>query len=263
MSVLPVNPASQALTGKTALITAAASGMGRAGARLFAAHGAHVILADRNAEGIEAIVAEIKANGGSAEGHAVDLGNHQALDDFLAEVKSAHEVIDVLYNHVGIAGPNALDYDAASWTEAMTINAWVPMRTTQELLPLLRRSTAASIIFTASTAGLIGVATLPIYAATKGAVIQYMKSVALFLAPEGIRANAICPGATDTANMRAAVPEGMVEQAYAAIAAGIPLGRLGQPEDVAELALFLASDASRYMTGAVIPIDGGATVGSS
>ena len=247
------------LKGKTALITAAASGMGRAGARLFAAHGAHVIAVDKNAAGIDEVTAEIVGKGGSAEAHAADLGNQRALDAFLESVKSTHSILDVLYNHVGITGPRELDFDAASWNECMTVNAWVPMYVTQQMLPLLRRSEAASIIFTSSTAGLTGVAGLPVYAATKGAVIQYMKSVALLLAPQGIRANAICPGGTDTAGMRAAFADGIVDTSLAAIAASVPLGRIGVPEDIATVALFLASDASRYMTGTVIPVDGGAT----
>jgi 3-oxoacyl-[acyl-carrier protein] reductase len=248
------------LAGKTAVVTAAASGMGRAGARLFAAQGAHVIGVDVNPAGIEAVVAEINGKGGSAEGHVADLGDQQALDQFLAAVKSSHDVIDVLYNHVGVTGPVGLEYDLASWTRCLQINTWVPMYTTKELLPLLRKSAAGSIIYTASTAGISGVPTLPTYAASKGAVIQFMKSVALMLAPEGIRANAICPGATDTAALRSDFKEGVIDQSIDMIAATVPMGRVGQPEDVASVALFLASDASRYMTGTVIPVDGGATL---
>jgi 3-oxoacyl-[acyl-carrier protein] reductase len=249
----------QLLRGKTALITAAASGMGRAGALLFAAHGAHVIMADLNASGADAVAAEIAGEGGSAEAYGADLGDQQALDAFLESVMSSHDVIDVLYNHVGITGPRELDFDAASWSRCMTVNTWVPVYLTQQLLPLLRRSQAASIIYTASTAGLVGVAGLPAYAASKGAIIQFMKSVAMLLAPEGIRANAICPGGTDTAGMRAAFEEGVIDASLAALAATVPLGRVGQPEDIATVALFLATEASRYMTGTVIPVDGGVT----
>ncbi len=247
------------LAGKTALVTAAASGMGRAGARLFAAQGAHVIAVDVNPAGIKAVVEEINGKGGSAEAHVADLGDQQALDEFLTAVKSSHEVLDVLYNHVGVTGPVALEYDLASWTRCLTVNTWVPMYVTQQMLPLLRRAAAGSIIYTASTAGLTGVAGLPTYAASKGAVIQFMKSVALLLAPEGIRANAICPGATDTAALRSDAQEGVIDQTIDAIAATIPMGRVGQPEDIATVALFLATDASKYMTGTVIPVDGGAT----
>ncbi|MEV7086176.1 SDR family oxidoreductase [Streptomyces sp. NPDC093085] len=248
------------LTGRTALITAGASGMGRAGARLFGAHGAHVILVDVNAAGALAVAAEIEANGGSAEAHGADLCDQADLDRFVTAVKSRHEVLDVLHNHAGVTGPRGLEFDVASWNACMTLNAWVPAYLTQQLLPLLRGSDAASIINTASTAGLRGVAGLPVYSATKGAVIQFTKATALLLAPEGIRVNAICPGGTDTAGMRAAFQEGAVDASLSAIAATVPLGRVGQPEDIAAVALFLASDASKYMTGTVIPVDGGATV---
>jgi 3-oxoacyl-[acyl-carrier protein] reductase len=250
------------LDGKVAVITAAASGMGRAGAELFAREGAHVIGVDIDGPGIEKVGSGIATAGGSVEVHAHDLGDQAELQAFLTKVKAKHDVVDVLYNHVGITGPRELDFDVTAWNRCLTVNAWVPVFVTQQLLPELRRSPAASIIYTASTAGLVGVAGLPVYAATKGAVIQFMKSVALLLAADGIRANAICPGGTDTAGMRAAFDEGVIDAGLAALGATIPLGRVGQPEDIAALALFLASDASRYMTGTVIPVDGGATVGA-
>jgi 3-oxoacyl-[acyl-carrier protein] reductase len=256
-----VNGDGARLAGKTALITAAASGMGRAGAELFAAHGAHVIGVDKNGAAMDEVVAGIVGRGGSAEAHAADLRNQDELDGFLDAVKAKHDVIDVLYNHVGIAGPPRLDFDIDSWNECMTLNAWVPAHITQQLIPLLKRSDAASIIFTASTAGIRGVAGLPTYAATKGAVIQFMKSVAMLLARDGIRANAICPGGTDTAGMRAAFEDGTIDQSLQAIADRVPMGRVGQPDDMATVALFLATDASKYMTATVIPVDGGVTAG--
>jgi 3-oxoacyl-[acyl-carrier protein] reductase len=252
-----------ALTGRTALITAAASGMGRAAALLFAARGAHVIVVDVDGAGADEAVAEIGRGGGSAEAHAVDLSDQEALDAFLETVGATHDVIDVLYNHVGVTGPRELDFDVASWNACMTLNVWVPAYITQRVLPLLRRSQSASIIFTASTAGLVGTPGLPVYAATKGAVIQFMKSIAMLLAPEGIRVNAICPGGTDTKGMRAAIQDGTIDASLATIAATVPLGRLAEPEDIATVALFLATDAAKYMTGAVVPVDGGATTGAN
>ena len=247
------------LQDKTALITGSASGMGRAGARLFAAQGAHVILADRNGDGAKAVADEIKGNGGSAESYGVELGDQAALEAFVGSVTAKHEVLDVFWNQAGITGPVNLDYDLASWTETMIVNTWVPMFLTQQLLPLLRRSAGASVICTASTAGLSGVALLPTYAVSKGGLIQFVRSAALSLAGEGIRVNAICPGATDTASMRRDVELGIVQGTMEQVAAYIPMKRMGQPEDIANMALFLASDASRYVTGTVIPVDGGAT----
>lgn len=249
------------LTGKIALITGGASGMGRAGARLFAAHGAHVIIADRNGEGAEKVATEINGNGngGSAESFGVELGEQPALEAFVKAVTAKHQVLDVFWNQAGITGPVGLDYDHASWTELMTVNTWVPMFLTQQLLPLLRKSTGASIIVTASTAGLSGGALLPSYAVSKGGVIQFVRSAALLLAEEGVRVNAICPGATDTASMRRDVENGIVQGTMEQVAASVPMKRMAQPEDIANTALFLASDASRYVTGTFIPVDGGAT----
>jgi 3-oxoacyl-[acyl-carrier protein] reductase len=258
MTEVPATPG-QLLTGKTALITGGASGMGRAAARLFAAHGAHVIIGDVNAAGTETVVEEIKGKGGSVEGHAVDLADQPALEAFTATITANHEVLDVLYSHAGITGPTNLDYDFASWTRAFQVNTWVGAYLTQQFLPLLRRSAAASVIYTASTAGLSAAAPLPTYSATKGAVIMFMKAVAKLLASDGIRVNAICPGATDTASMRRDYDLGIVTVPLEVIASSVPLGRMAQPEDIADVALFLASDASRYMTGVAVPVDGGAT----
>ncbi|MEV7389104.1 SDR family NAD(P)-dependent oxidoreductase [Streptomyces sp. NPDC091215] len=265
MNAAPVDVTSHQLQdvltikGRTALVTAGASGMGRAAARLFAAHGAHVIVVDIDAARTEETVAELVGAGGSGEAHVVDLSDRPAVEAFLDSVIAQHDVLDVLFHHVGVTGPRALDFDTADWDTCMTLNVWVPTVMTQRLLPLLRRSRSASVVFTASTAGLVGVPDLPVYSATRGAVIQFMKSVALLLAPEGIRANAICPGGTDTAGMRAAFQEGAIDASLNAIAATVPLGRVGVPDDVARMALFLASDAASYLTGTVIPVDGGVT----
>ncbi|ALJ21962.1 SDR family NAD(P)-dependent oxidoreductase [Microbacterium sp. No. 7] len=247
---------SLSLEGRTALVTAAGSGMGKAIALLFAAQGAHVIAADLNPEAVAATVDEIAAAGGSAEAHTADLSSPPAVEAFAEAILATHTVIDVLHNHAGIRGPGGFDYDQASWDAAMTLNLWAPMLLTQRFLPLLRASSSASIIFTASTAGLKAVPNLPVYSATKAGVIQYMKSIAVLLGPEGIRANAICPGATDTAGMRRNNDDAVIQ----AVINHVPLRRMGQAEDDAALALFLASDASRYITGVAIPVDGGAIV---
>jgi 3-oxoacyl-[acyl-carrier protein] reductase len=262
LSTLPVVPDSDfRLDGRTALITAAASGMGRAAALLFAARGAHVIIADINEQGAKDVVAEIeRRGGGSAEAHGVDLADPTAVDRFFEPLFATHDVVDVLYNQVGITGPSNLDYDLASWTELMTVNLWVPMMMTKRVLPLLRKSNAASIIYTASTAGLNPTPTLATYAASKAGVIHFMKSVALMLAGEGIRANAICPGGTDTASMRRDISLGIVKTTIDGIASTVPMKRIGEPEDMAKMALFLASNASSYITGCAIAVDGGATL---
>lgn len=246
-----------ALEGRRALITGGASGMGRAAAVRFAAHGAHVVIADRDGEAGTGVVEEIRRAGGSAESHRVDVGDQEHLGDWVEALD--HDVIDVFFNHAGLPGPSGWRFDADSWNETMRVNVWAPMELTKLLLPRLRRSAGASLIYTASTSGLRAVPGLLTYSASKGALIQFVRSLAVQLAPEGIRANAICPGATDTPALRRDIADGTVRASLEDIAAHIPMRRLGTTDDVAGVALFLASDASAYLTGLAIPVDGGAT----
>jgi 3-oxoacyl-[acyl-carrier protein] reductase len=245
------------LSGRTAVITGGASGMGRAASVLFAANGAHVVVVDRDGAAAEATVEEIAHTGGSAEHHVLDLGDQAALAPWAESLE--HETVDVLLSHPGLPGPPGWKFDAESWNETMIVNVWAPMELTKLLLPRLRRSAGASLIYTASTSGLRAVPGMPTYSASKGALIQFVRSLAVQLAPEGMRANAICPGATDTPALRRDIEDGTVRASLETIAQHIPMRRLGTPEDVAHVALFLASDASSYLTGLAIPIDGGAT----
>jgi len=245
------------LSGRTAVVTGGASGMGRAGAVLFAAHGAHVVVVDRDAGAAKDAVEEILVAGGSAEHHVLDLADQDALAPWADALD--HDVVDVLFSHAGLPGPPGWRFDAASWNETMVVNVWAPMELTKQLLPRLRRADSASLIYTASTSGLRAVPGMPTYSASKAALIQFVRSLAVQLAPEGIRANAICPGATDTPALRRDIEDGTVRASLETIAQHIPMGRLGTVDDVAQVALFLASDASAYLTGLAIPIDGGAT----
>jgi 3-oxoacyl-[acyl-carrier protein] reductase len=231
--------------------------MGRAAATLFAARGAHVIVVDLDAAGGAETVEEIERDGGSAEAHAVDLRDGPALDALLDGLLERGEALDVLYNHAGTPGPLGLEFDRDSWNECMTLNVWVPMVTTQRLLPLLRRSRSASIVFTASTSGLVASPYRPTYAASKGALIQFVKSLAVALGPEGIRANAICPGPIATPALPQSFAEQGMRESLEAFVKTVPLERAADPQEVAQVALFLASDASSYLTGAAIPVDGG------
>lgn len=241
------------LEGKRALITAAGSGMGRAAAILFARQGAELILVDVDEEAAASCAEDIARIGGSADVRSTDLTDREDIDRLLDGVTADYDRLDVLYNHAGLRGPLGIDFDFESWNQCVTINLWAPTVITQRLLPLLRESPAASIIFTSSQAGLVGVADRPTYATTKAGIIQFMRSLALSLAPEGIRANAISPGATDTAVMRTHGDEVMK-----LVAQSIPMRRIGMAEEVAQVALFLASSQSSYVTGITVPVDGGA-----
>lgn len=245
------------LTGRTAIVTGGASGMGRAGSVRFAAHGAHVVVVDRDADAARDTVEEILAAGGSAEHHVLDLSDQAALAPWAEALE--HDVVDVLFSHAGLPGPPGWHFDAESWNETMVVNVWAPMELTRLLLPRIRRAERASLIYTASTSALRAVPGMLTYSASKAALVQFVRSLAVQLAPEGIRANAICPGATDTPALRRDIEDGTVPASLEAIAQRVPMRRLGTVDDVAQVALFLASDASAYLTGLAIPIDGGAT----
>jgi len=245
------------LEGRTALITGGASGMGRAASLLFASNGAHVVIADRDGDAAGATVADIVAEGGRAEAHTIDVGDQSHLGDWADGLP--HETLDVVFHHAGLPGPVGWRFDAESWNETMWVNVWAPMELTKLLLPRVRRSSHASLIYTASTSGLRAVPGLLTYSASKGALIAFVRSLAVQLAPEGIRANAICPGATDTPALRRDIADGTVRGSLDDIAAHIPMRRVGSTDDVAAVALFLASDESAYLTGLAIPVDGGST----
>ena len=233
--------------------------MGREASLLFAARGARVIIVDRNGAIAEQTAAEIREAGGTAEAHELDLLEQEGLVAFVAAFKERHDSLDILYCHAGLPAPRAFDYDEASFLECMRINVWVPMYLVQQLVPLLQKSPHPSIICTASTAGLRAVSIFPTYSASKAALIQYVRSAAQLLAVEGIRINAICPGATDTPALRRDVADGTLTTTIDQMEASIPMRRVGQPAEIAQVALFLASDASSYITGTAVAVDGGLT----
>lgn len=246
------------LSGRTALVTGGASGMGRAAAELFAAHGAHVIIADRDEAATAEAATAIRATGGTVETHLVDVGDQDGLGDWAESLD--HDVIDVFLNHAGLPGTGGWKWDAPDWNRTMVVNVWAPMELTKRLMPRFRAAPSASLIYTASTAGLRAVPGMFTYAASKAALISFVQSLAGSVARHGIRANALCPGATDTPALRRDIAEGTVRGTLDQIAAHVPMGRVGTVDDVAATALFLASDASAYLTGLAIPIDGGSSL---
>lgn len=249
------------LENKVALVTAGASGMGRSGSELFAEHGAHVYVVDVAADAAEEVVAGIRAAGGSATACAVDVRDLEALKALADRVSSEHGRLDVLYNNVGIPGAAGLDMSVEEWDTGLEINARASFFLSGYLNDALRAAEAASVIFTSSTSGLVGSPFSPMYSFTKGGVIALVRSMALAMAPDGIRVNAIAPGSVETPGLPAffrASPE-ETEKRKAAFFAQIPLGRAAQPEEIARVALFLASDMSSFVTGVTIPVDGGLT----
>jgi NAD(P)-dependent dehydrogenase (short-subunit alcohol dehydrogenase family) len=254
------------LQDRVAVITAAGSGMGREASLLFAAEGAHVVAIDLNADAVTGVADQIRAAGGSAEALVVDMTDLGQIEQAVRAIEAGPGRIDVLYNHAGAAGPRGFDFDADVWDFQVNLNLRSAVFMTKAALPLVRKDgRGGSMIYTSSISGMVASRNSPVYAALKAGVVGFMKCIAAIGGPDGIRANAILPGATETpmlAEFFAAPGEtpDVLDERLASFAQAIPLGRFCQPEEVAQLALFLASDRSSFLTGVAIPIDGGYTV---
>ncbi len=251
------------LEGRVALITGGASGMGRSSCELFARHGAHVVVIDRDEEAANSLVEAIEAEGGKAEAAILDLTDVDGIHATVEEIGEKHGRIDVLFNHAGSVCAPGMGVTPDDWEIASAVNLRAPIFMTQAALPYLNKSESASVIFTASIAGLVASPNSPLYSALKGGVVQYAKSIAVGLGPGGIRANVICPGTTDTPMLPTFFSKDKAEAdaGMAKFLEKVPLRRIGQPHEVANLALFLASDASAYVNGVAIPVDGGYVAG--
>ena len=251
------------LEGRIAVVTAGGSGMGREGSLLFAREGAHVVVVDINEDAAAGVVRDIEAAGGRAESMRVDMTDTGAIAGMVETIGSRHHRIDVLWNHVGAPGPRGFEFDEAAWLRSIALNLTAPVFLTKHAMPLLKAGDhGASVLFTSSVSGLIASRNSPVYSAVKAGVIGYMRCIAAIGAPDRIRANALCPGATETPMLEGffrapGESDEVLAQRLTSFNAAIPLGRTCRPEEVAELALFLASDRSSYITGVAVPIDGG------
>jgi NAD(P)-dependent dehydrogenase (short-subunit alcohol dehydrogenase family) len=164
--------------------------MGRASARRFAEEGAHVLVTDINEDSAKETVSLIEAQGGSAEAHRLDITDLEAIATLMEEVKREHGVLHVVYNHAGIPGAAGLDISEAEWDFSIAVNMKGAFFVTAKAVPLLRRAEGkASVIFTSSTTGIVGSPRNPLYSMAKGGIVVFMRSLALYLAPDGIRAN--------------------------------------------------------------------------
>ena len=252
------------LEGKIALITAAASGIGRAGAVLFAREGAAVAVADIDKGRIADTVAEIKAAGGRAQGIPCDLTKDADSRRIVREATEAFGGLDILWNNVGHPGPGRVEgVDMDDFDAAMTLNLRSVLITTTEAIPALRARGGGSILFTSSIAGIYGSPFSPVYSAAKFGVTGLTKSLSLRLAPDNIRVNCVCPAPIDTPMLDIFMGRPDVEankhENLARMKQAIPLGRVGTPMEVAQAGLFLASDEASYITGVSLPVDGGYT----
>jgi meso-butanediol dehydrogenase / (S,S)-butanediol dehydrogenase / diacetyl reductase len=248
------------LKDKVAVITGAGHGQGAAGARRFASEGAAVVVADLNSETAEAVAAEITAEGGRASAVTADVSDPSDVEAMVEHAVTQFGKLDVLYNNAGVMLPGAVDeYDVDRWNRQWAVNVTGVFLCSKYAIPHLRKS-GGVIVNTASTSGLVGEQGNAPYCATKGAIVNFTRALAVDLAREGIRVNCICPGWIDTGFNDPFIEElGGDEVVVAALDAYVPMNRQGRAEEIAEVALFLASDASSLMTGAIVPVDAGLT----
>jgi NAD(P)-dependent dehydrogenase (short-subunit alcohol dehydrogenase family) len=243
------------LEGRIALVTGAASGIGRATAGLFAAEGAHVYLADVNGAGAEAAAAELATAGLTATPVTADVSLGQDVTTMFRAVQKEHGHLDVLVNNAGLnVGGDFRHLSDADWAKIREVNLDGVVRVARDGFPLLKASGRGSLINVASIMAHRGLRPLTAYSATKGAVTALTRGLAVEYAPFGIRVNALCPGFVHTALTARALRNPAIEKALVDSTA---LKRLGQPEEVASAALFLAGDESSYVTGAELAVDGG------
>jgi NAD(P)-dependent dehydrogenase (short-subunit alcohol dehydrogenase family) len=256
------------LEGKTGIVTAAGSGMGRAGAIRFAKEGAAVGVVDIDEDAVTAVAEEIDAAGGRALGIVADLRKDQDSQRIVREAANEFGGLDFVWNHVGHPGPASIEgIDMADFEIAMDLNLRTILVTTEAAIPELRARGGGALLYTASTSGLQGSMFSPVYSAAKFGVVGFARALAGRLAADNIRVNVVCPGPVDTPMLRMFVARpdqqstaGMDKEELVKKRGGMTrLGRPGRPEEIANAALFLISDEASFVTGAALPVDGGVT----
>ena len=251
------------LQGRAALITGAGSGIGRATAELFAGEGAVVAILDRDEEAAEAAASAISTTGAVA--HPV-VGDVSSSDEIARAVSQAARLLgrlDIVYNNAGVGSAGSVaDATEEDWDRCFAVNVKGTYLTSKAAIPHLQAAGGGSIINQASVAALVGIQGFAAYCAAKGAVVSLTRAMAIDFAPIGIRVNALCPGTVYTPLMEPLMRErggGSIERGLEITAAKYPIGRLGTPMEIANAALFLASEDAAFVTGAIFTVDGGMT----
>lgn len=251
------------LAGKSAVVTGAASGIGRETALRFAEEGAAVVCSDQDPQGAVAVSDSIVANGGTAHPVRADISSERDAARLAEESLAAHGAVDVLVNNAGVTIVGGVaEITEDDWQREIDINLTGAYRVSKAFWPHLAQAGGGTILSTASIAGIIGIPQDAAYVASKAGLIMLTRCMALDGAPLGIRANCICPGYIETpmfGDFLAEQPD--PEAARAQAARRTPLGCIGTPRDIADGFVYLASDDARWVTGTALVIDGGLTAG--
>ncbi|MFB0875307.1 MULTISPECIES: SDR family NAD(P)-dependent oxidoreductase [unclassified Sphingobium] len=244
------------LDGKVAVITGGASGLGAAQVMLFAREGARTIIADRDREAGESLAASIAASGGSAEYAMLDVTDETSWATMVADVVGRHGALHILSNTAGIIHPaGTVDESVEGWNRILAVNQTGVFLGMRAVIPQMTAQGGGAIVNVSSLLGLIGFSGMIAYSATKGAIRIMTKAAAMEAVKQGVRINAIIPGPMKTPIQANIPPEVDAWQR-----SRIPMGDLGEPEDIAYGALYLASDQAKYVTGTELIIDGGWSV---
>jgi NAD(P)-dependent dehydrogenase (short-subunit alcohol dehydrogenase family) len=247
---------------KRVIVTAAASGMGAAACKLFAAQGASVAVVDIDHDRTEAVVDAIVTAGGKARGFLADLSEVEECRRVIGEAATWLEGLEAIWAHTGIPGPSQFEgMDLAEYRLAIDLNMTSAVICAAEAAPHIRRCGGGAMLFTASAAGLVGSMLSPIYSMAKFGVVGLTMSLAQRYAADRIRVNVVCPGPIDTAMLPSFIArageEANREENLRKVMGAVPMGRVGTPLEIAHAALWLLSDDASYVTGVALPVDGG------
>lgn len=250
------------LDGKTVLVTGAAGGIGRALCRRFGEEGARVIATDVNAEGLAAIHRELADAGHVVESLVLDITDYAAVAAAVETLIEGHGSIDALINNAGWDLPSPfLDTTPEFWTKVIAINLNGPLNLQHCVVRHMVKAGAGKVVNIASDAGRVGSSGEAVYSACKGGLIAFTKTLAREVARKNVRVNCVCPGPTETPLLRSLAGEGEYGQRLLqGLTNAIPVKRLGQPEDLAGMVAFLASDDANFITGQTISVSGGLTM---
>jgi len=247
------------LQGKAAIVTGAASGIGRASALMFAREGARLLIADRAEEGLNQTLEMIHKAGHAASALAMDAGNEDDVKKLVATAIHEFGRIDAVYANAGISGglTSLLEIEVSNFMEILRINTIGPYLAIKHAAPHMIKQGSGSIVMTASVAALRANAGNVAYSASKAGVISLAQTAANALIGTGVRVNAVCPGLIETGMTRPIFEQARARGTDGKIGQLNPLQRAGRPEEIAAMALFLASDEASYVNGQAFPVDGG------